>query len=96
MISSITDSIREQNARFARETEYIKEISRDDIIDERTDIAMEEVQGVTDSVEELEEAVSLYDQMPETEDLTVEAAEIQRILDADGDISFNEMVGIKE
>ena len=93
MLTSTIDSIREDNARFAREVEYIRETALDDVIDQRIEVA--ERQFDNETIEELEEAVDMVKRLSNDEDVVEEAAEIEKILNAEGDITFNEMVGIE-
>lgn len=93
MLTSTIDSIKRENAIFARDTEYLKETALDDMIDER----MESVEDQFDpeTIEELEEAVHMVEQLSGDIDPVMESAEIDRILNAEDDISFNEMAGIE-
>lgn len=93
MLVNTYDSIREQKAKFVRNVEYIKETSIDDIIDERVERAQSKY--VSESIEELEEAVSMVNRLNTDDEAVAESTEIQRILDAEENISFNEMVGIE-
>lgn len=92
MLTSTIDSIRKENAIFARDVEYIKETAIDDEIDER----MESAENVFDreTIYELEEAASMVKRLPSDVDFVAESAEISRILNADSDITFEEMAGI--
>lgn len=95
MLTSTLEAIREEKARFSRDVEYLKET----YIDDAVDIAFESAESefVTESVEELEEAMEILESMEidnEVEE-AVEDEEIQRILDAEDNITFNEMVGLE-
>ena len=91
MLTNTIDSIREEKAKFAREIEYLKETAMDYIIDSRVEAA--ESQYVRETIEELEEAVSMVDRLPADTDMVAESAEVNRILNAETDLTFNEMVG---
>ena len=93
MLTNTIDSIREEKAKFARDIEYLKETAMDDIIDSRVEAA--ESQYVRETIEELEEAVSMVDRLPADTDMVAESAEVNRILNAETDLTFNEMVGIE-
>ena len=93
MLTSSLDAIREEKAKFARDVEYLKETALDDIVDQRVEVA--ESQYVRETIEELEEAVAMVNRLPEDVDVVEESAEVERILNAETDITFNEMVGIE-
>ena len=93
MLTNTIDSIREEKAKFARDIEYLKETAMDDIIDSRVEAA--ESQYVRETIEELEEAVSMVDRLPADTDMVAESAEVNRILNAETDLTFNEMIGIE-
>ena len=93
MLTNTIDSIREEKAKFARDIEYLKETAMDDIIDSRVEAA--ESQYVRETIEELEEAVSMVDRLPADADMVAESAEVNRILNAETDLTFNEMIGIE-
>ena len=93
MLTNTIDSIREEKAKFARDIEYLKETAMDDIIDSRVEAA--ESQYVRETIEELEEAVSMVDRLPADDDMVAESAEVNRILNAETDLTFNEMIGIE-
>ena len=93
MLTSSLDTIREERAKFAHKVEYLKETALDDILDQRIEVA--ESQYVRESIEELEEAVGMVDKLPGEDDVVAESAEIDRILNAETDITFNEVIGIE-
>ena len=93
MLTNPVDSIREKNAKFLRDVEYIKETAFDDMIDERLEVAESMYEGET--FDEIKEAMDLASKISGEDDVEESAKEIQRILDADEDITFNEMVGIE-
>lgn len=93
MLTSTYDSIREQKAKFVRDVEYLKETSLDDMIDERVETAQS--QFVRETIEELEEAASMVNRLSIDDEIAIESAEVQRLLDTETNISFNEMVGIE-
>lgn len=92
MLKNSIDAIREERARFARDVEYLKETAIDDEIDERLEIS--ESNYTMESAEELEEAMEMVNRLPGEEDLLAESAEVEAILDATENLTFNEMVGI--
>ena len=91
MLVSPLENMKRERAIYAREVEYLKESVLDDEMDHRLTVAEE--QYVRESVEELEEAKVELDKMLESEDNAANK-EIQRILDADHDLTFDEMIGL--
>mgnify|MGYP004647044183 CR=1 FL=1 len=94
MLTTAMDSIRESNAKFARDVEYVKETANDDIIDARVEMA--EAHFNNETISELEEAAAMVDRLSSEENVVEEKAEIDRILNADENLTFEEMVGIEE
>ena len=92
MLTNPIESIRIENAKFARNIEYIKETALDDQIDERVEAA--ESEYYPESIEEMEEAAAMVNRLPENEDPVEESAEIDRILNATENITFEEMANI--
>lgn len=92
MVANIYESIREERAKFARDTEYLKEAVIEDVIDERLEVA--ESMYVKESEEELQEAADLVKSISAEPDTVQESAEIERILNAEKNITFDEMAGI--
>ena len=92
MLTNPIESIRIENAKFARNIEYIKETALDDQIDERVEAA--ESEYYPESIEEMEEAAAMVNRLPEDEDPVEESAEIDRILSATENITFEEMANI--
>ncbi len=93
MLTGILDSVKRDRARFARNIEYLREMAREDVVDDRTEVA--ESQYVKETIEDYKEAAEMVNQLP-SDDSKEEAAEIQRIMEATDDITFDEMIGIKE
>lgn len=92
-LTSTMDYLKESRAKFARDVEYVKEISHDDVIDECVESA--EFLFEPETTEELQEAVDMVERLSDEENLVESADELSRILEADGDISFNEMIGLE-
>ena len=93
MLTNPIERIRIENAKFARNIEYIKETALDDQIDERVEAA--ESEYYPESIEEMEEAAAMVNRLPEDEDPVEESAEIDRILNAAENITFEEMIGLE-
>jgi hypothetical protein len=91
MLISPLENMKHMRAEKARELEYLKESVLDDELDSRLTVAEE--QYVRESVEEYEEAKEELKLISETEEVAKEN-EINRILNADHDLSFEEMIGI--
>ena len=90
MLDNAINSIRKERAALAREIEYMRESMEDD----KLDAIMESVEG-SDSKAELIEAAAYANSVDVTEEETaIESVEIDRILNADDDITFDEMIGL--
>lgn len=91
MLVSPLDNIKRERAIIAREIEYLKESVLDDEMDERL-TAAEELY-VRESVEDYEEAKAELNLIGESEEVS-KNKEVDRIMNADHDLSFEEMIGI--
>lgn len=92
MLANTMDEIKRKRATFARDVEYLKEISNDDAIDYRVEAA--ESLFVGESIEELEEAADMVRQLDINSEVVAESTEIEKIMNAEDDITFEEMIGI--
>ena len=92
MINNTIDTIRRNRAAFLRDIEYAREGVLEDTIDDRLEIASGEVE----TVEELREASNMCDKMDANEDSIAESAEIEKLLNADENLTFDEMIGIED
>lgn len=93
MLTGILESVKRDRAKSARNIEYLREMAREDVVDDRTEVA--ESQYVKETIEDYKEAAEMIDQLS-SDDSKEEAAEIQRIMEATDDITFDEMIGIEE
>ncbi len=93
MLTGILESVKRDRAKSARNIEYLREMAREDVVDDRTEVA--ESQYVKETIEDYNEAAEMIDQLS-SDDSKEEAAEIQRIMEATDDITFDEMIGIEE
>lgn len=93
MLTGILESVKRDRAKSARNIEYLREMAREDVVDDRTEVA--ESQYVKETIEDYNEAAEMIDQLS-SDDSKEEAAEIQRIMEATEDITFDEMIGIEE
>ena len=93
MLTGILESVKRDRAKSARNIEYLREMAREDVVDDRTEVA--ESQYVKETIEDYSEAAEMIDQLS-SDDSKEEAAEIQRIMEATDDITFDEMIGIEE
>lgn len=93
MLNNTIEEIRREKAEFARDREYLKETALDDEVDAR----MERVESmyVGETMEELEEAAEIIKKLPAEEDVMEERAEIEKILNSDENLTFEEMAGIE-
>ena len=98
MLGEIVDNIKMSRAELARDLEYCKESVYEETVDELT----ERVTRAYDieSSEELMEAADWIDRLDSVVNnnsfIAEESAEIERIIKAEGDISFDQMIGIDE
>lgn len=93
MLNNVLDDLKRQRASFARDIEYLKETAIDDEIDERMEVA--ESLFVNESSDELVEAAAMLNKLSGDVDEVMESAEIDRILNAEEDLTFEEMAGIE-
>ena len=93
MLTGILELVKRDRAKSARNIEYLREMAREDVVDDRTEVA--ESQYVKETIEDYNEAAEMIDQLS-SDDSKEEAAEIQRIMEATDDITFDEMIGIEE
>lgn len=85
MLTKLSDSIKRKNAEFIRDVEYIKETAYEDMLDERMESFMEDVSELSMG--------EIRNDLDSLNELTDEA-EVQRIMTADRDLSFNDMIGV--
>lgn len=95
-MKTIQEMLAEEGAIEAREIEYLKESTKDDKIDyfmAKTE-SSEEDPGLDDIVDEYKNAKEMIDKMPDGDEYKTE--EVNRILEINESITFDEMVGIEE
>ena len=94
MLVGVVNAQRRRNAEFARDVEYIREMAfEDEISDRLTDVENE--MFAAESVEDYREAAHLFTDEELNDDSVFKEAEIDRILNATSDLSFDEMIGIE-
>ena len=92
MLTGTLNKIREEKAARIRDVEYIREISADDAADDRLfDL---EMRTVRESGNIFAESAETVEQIPTDDSFCKE--EIDRILNADHNLSFDEMLGIED
>ncbi len=91
MLVSPLENMKRMRAEKAREIEFLKEAVLDDEMDDRLMVAEE--QYVRESVEDYEEAKEELKTISESEEVA-KAQDIERILNADHDLTFEEMIGL--
>lgn len=92
MLTGTLNKIREERAARIRDVEYIREMAADDAVDDRLfDL---EMKTVNESGNIFAEAAKTVEQIPTDESFRQE--EIDRILNADHDLTFDEMLGITD
>lgn len=90
MLTGTLNKIREEKASRLRDVEYIREMAQEDAIDDRLfdlDLKM-----VNESGNIYAESAETVEQIPTDDSFRTE--EINRILNADHNLSFDEMLGI--
>jgi len=90
MIENAVDKIRRKRATFLHEVAFVREMANEDIIADRVDKA--ESQYIKESLVDLIEAKDIVNQMPS--DDSDDQREINMLLEATDDVSFDEMIGI--
>lgn len=90
MLTKLSDSIKRKNAEFIRDVEYIKELAYEDMLDERMESFMEDVSEL--SMGEIRNDLDSLNEL--TDEPEQDEAEVQRIMNADRDLSFNDMIGV--
>lgn len=90
MLKKLSDSIKRKNAEFIRDVEYIKETAYEDMLDERMESFMEDVSEL--SMGEIRNDLDSLNEL--TDEPEQDEAEVQRIMNADRDLSFNDMIGV--
>lgn len=90
MLRKLSDSIKRKNAEFIRDVEYIKETAYEDMLDERMESFMEDVSEL--SMGEIRNDLDSLNEL--TDEPEQDEAEVQRIMNADRDLSFNDMIGV--
>lgn len=92
MIVGTLNKIREEKANLVRDIEYIREMASEDAIDDRLfDL---EMRTVTETGNIYAESVETVEKIPVDDSFRQE--EVNRILDADHNLSFDEMLGIED
>lgn len=92
MLTGTLNKIREERAARIRDVEYIREMVTEDAVDDRLfDIDMKTVK----------ESGNIYAESAETveqisTDDSFRQEEVDRILNSDHDLTFDEMIGIKD
>ena len=92
MLTGTLNKIREERAARIRDIEYIREMAFEDAIDDRFfDL---ELMNLKETGNIYAEAAQTADQIPTDESFRDD--EINRILNADHNLSFDEMLGITD
>ena len=93
-MKTIQEILAEEGASEARELEYLRESTKDDDIDYFMEKADTDDVNIDDVVDEYKDAKKIIDKMPEGDEYKTE--EVERILQMNESITFDEMVGIEE
>ena len=95
MLSNTIDSLKLENAKFARDVEYLKETAIDDVVDDRLYTAEGAILNEYDRRVDLMEAAQYADRLSDDEDVMTESGEIDKIMNATDDLTFEEMTGME-
>ncbi|GEM_PF-4492305 len=95
MLSNTIDSLKLENAKFARDVEYLKETAIDDVVDDRLYTAEGAILNEYDRRVDLMEAAQYADRLSDDEDVMTESSEIDKIMNATDDLTFEEMTGME-
>ena len=90
MLSGISDSIKRKNAEFIRDVEYIKEMAYEDALDDRLNCCTDDTPNLFMS--SISDDVKFIDGLEETPEES--EAEVQRIMNTDRNLTFNDMIGL--
>ena len=93
MLNSILDNIKLERARFSRDVEYLTEEALQDEVDDYLELAEESVLGYVETSDELLEAAATLEKMTD-DDEESSNEEIQRIMEATEDMTFDEMIDV--
>lgn len=97
MILNSMQNTQKERAKFAREIDYLRETALDDMIDERMEVLESSMSNLSlDSEEELKEAAEYVDRLEIDDEVAIEEAEVNRILNATDNLTFMEMVGVTD
>lgn len=92
MLTGTLNKIRAERAARIRDVEYIREMAADDAADDR--LLDLELRSVKDTGNLFAESVETINQISAEDDFSQD--EINRILNADHDLTFDEMLGIED
>lgn len=90
MLNGISDSIKRKNAEFIRDVEYIKEMAYEDALDDRLNCCTDDTPDL--SMSTISDDVKFIDSLEETPEES--EAEVQRIMNSDRNLTFNDMIGL--
>ena len=90
MLNGISDSIKRKNAEFIRDVEYIKEMAYEDALDDRLNCCTDDTPNL--SMSSISNDVKFIDNLEETPEES--EAEVQRIINTDRNLTFNDMIGL--
>lgn len=94
MLNSILDNIKLERAKFSRDVEYLTEEALQDEVDDYLELAEESVLGYVETSDELLEAAATLEKMTD-EDEESSNEEVQRIMEATEDMTFDEMIDVE-
>lgn len=92
MLNNAIDNIRRERATFIHEVAFLREMASEDVIADSVDKA--ESQYVRESLDDLKLAKQMVEDMPD--DSADDQREINMLLEATEDVTFDEMIGIHD
>ena len=92
MLNNIVNKMKTERAKFSRNLEYLKECSADDHVDYYTELATNEKATSL----EIKEAARMLDNISADDEEVTESVEVEKILNSETNLTFEEMVGIQE
>ena len=93
-MGSIFDSLKKRRAMYAHTMAYLHESTIEDSIDDCTEKVERKYMRESNELEAFQEAAQMLEEMPEAFEHE-DAAEINRMMEATEDLSFDKMIGIK-
>ena len=92
MLNNIVNKMKTERAKYSRNLEYLKECAADDHVDYYTELATNEKMTSL----EIKEAARMLENISADDEEVTESVEVEKILNSETNLTFEEMVGIQE